>query len=214
MDSCPTCDPENSCDYSACFDDIVFTRALIDHVSATYCVDLNSIHLSGVSNGGMFSYYAAPRLNDVIASIAPVASAPFVGFGDIPDTPVSMIDFHGSRDDTIPYDLSSDFTAGPGPHGSVSSTDGYYYQQKPATLLEWATKLECQLNPVEYPTNMDGVHQFGCVLWTGCRGGAEIVHCTGHWRHDYPFYNQPDSYIGGTRILWHFMKNHRRQTPI
>ena len=28
-----------------------------------------------------------------------------IGFGDLPAVPISLIDFHGYNDDTIPYDL-------------------------------------------------------------------------------------------------------------
>ena len=40
------------------FDDIEFTRAVIKDVSQKYCIDMDSIHMSGISNGGMFLYYA------------------------------------------------------------------------------------------------------------------------------------------------------------
>ena len=43
----------------------------MDYVNDNYCLDMKSIHMTGISNGGMFSYYAASRLNDILASIAP-----------------------------------------------------------------------------------------------------------------------------------------------
>ena len=52
------CDESNSCDFSACYDDIEFTKVVIDDVSKMYCIDMDSIHMSGISNGGMFMYYA------------------------------------------------------------------------------------------------------------------------------------------------------------
>ena len=66
-DSCPDCDAANSCDFTACLDDLAFVRALVDHVRDNYCLDADSVHLTGISNGGMFSYYAASRLGDIIA---------------------------------------------------------------------------------------------------------------------------------------------------
>ena len=42
------------------------------------------------------------------------------------------------------------------------------------------------------------------------RDGAEIVHCNGNYGHNYPFEYEYEPYIGGTRILWNFMKNHKR----
>ena len=37
-------------------------RALVESVMTDLCVASDSVHLTGVSNGGMFSYYAASRL--------------------------------------------------------------------------------------------------------------------------------------------------------
>ena len=42
------------------------------------------------------------------------------------------------------------------------------------------------------------------------RDDVEIVHCNGDYGHDYPFDNELEPYIGGTRILWNFMKNHKK----
>ena len=43
--------------------------------------------------------------SDILASIAPVAGSPMIGYGDLPSVPISLIDFHGYNDDVIPYDL-------------------------------------------------------------------------------------------------------------
>ena len=69
-----------------------------------YCIDLDSIHQTGVSNGGMFSYHTAAHMDwwadnfnlslsyllwTIIthlirfATIGPVAAAPFVGYGEV-----------------------------------------------------------------------------------------------------------------------------------
>ena len=66
-ETCPECDTVNSCDFTACLDDIAFVRAVVDHVRDNYCLDADSVHLTGISNGGMFSYYAASKLSNIIA---------------------------------------------------------------------------------------------------------------------------------------------------
>ena len=48
-------------------------------------------------------------MSEIIATIAPVAASPFLGFDNIPKTAISVIDFHGTDDDTIPYDLNRYF---------------------------------------------------------------------------------------------------------
>ena len=98
---------------------MAFVRAMVDYVKENYCVNVNSIHMTGFSNGGMFLYYAASRLNDIVASIGPMAGSPVMGFGDVPlDPPVSVIDYHGLLDTRIPYDVGSPSSMGEGPRES------------------------------------------------------------------------------------------------
>ena len=65
-----------------------------------------------------------------MASIAPNAGSPLIGFGDVPlDPPVSVIDFHGFFDNLVPYDTEAIFAMGEGPHNSVISTLFFYFEQ-------------------------------------------------------------------------------------
>ena len=45
---------------------MAFVRAMVDYVKDNYCVDAGSVHMTGFSNGAMFLYYAASRLNDIV----------------------------------------------------------------------------------------------------------------------------------------------------
>ena len=103
----------------------------MDYVRDHYCLDVNSIHMSGYSNGGSFSYYAASKLSDIIASIAPNSGTPFPGFGDVPplDSPISIIDFHGLVDSVIPYDMNSPFVLGEGTGFSIFGF-GFYFARR------------------------------------------------------------------------------------
>ena len=207
-DSCEKCDPMNSCDWTACYDDVLFVRGIVHFVQENYCLDDKSIHVTGISNGGQFSYYVASRLNDIIASIAPNAASPMIGFGDVPlSPPISVIDFHGVLDTVIPYDVNSVGSYGSGPHDSVISFDYYYYEQKPDTFSKWANTMSCQSFD-DYPTNMDGINGWSCKIWSNCVNGEEVVHCNGLYNHNYPF--EAQDYIGGTRLMWEFMKTHRK----
>ena len=70
-DSCThECTAKNSCDWTSCYDDVAFVRAMVDYVKDNYCVDAGSVHMTGFSNGGMFLYYAASRLNDIVVRVA------------------------------------------------------------------------------------------------------------------------------------------------
>ena len=61
--------------------------------------------------------------------------------------------------------------------------------------------------------SMDGVIGWNCKQWIECDNGKESVHCTGYFSHNYPFcFRTPTPYIEGTRIMWNFMKSHRRNS--
>ena len=45
---------EDGCDWTACYDDVSYTQAVLYHVLDTFCVDTDRLHVTGVGNGGMF----------------------------------------------------------------------------------------------------------------------------------------------------------------
>jgi len=209
--SCSGCHPQNSCDWTSCFDDVLYTNAIIEQVSSLFCIDLDSIHQTGMSNGAMFSYFLASR-TDQLASIGPVSGSPLIGFGQPPSKPISVIDFHGLEDRVIPYDITS--AKGEGPHGSViDERDGYYYHPKPNLILTWASAFGC--GPGQpWKTEMDGVNSWSCIIFPHCRAGAEVVSCTGNYGHNYPFGNgnwTSEMFIEASRMMWSFMKKHPKQ---
>ena len=59
-------DSKTSCDWSSCYDDVGFLEFLIERIGSRWCLDLDSIHLSGISNGGMFAYFLAAMSDDGI----------------------------------------------------------------------------------------------------------------------------------------------------
>jgi len=206
--SCGSYDVENSCDWTSCHDDVAFTEMLLYEVTAKFCVDLDSIHMSGASNGGMFIYTRAlESLSSTLASVGPVCSSPNRGFNPMPDSPINIIDMHGLNDRTIPYSPDGPDNLGAGPDGTTEASDGFYYHIKMDHLMAIMDSMNCNLEPQSYPTHMDGVHGWTCSLWTGCDEGKEVVHCHGEYTHDYPFHNR---YIEGIIILWDFMKSHSK----
>ena len=109
----------------------------------------------------------------------------------------------------IPYDLDSVFSRGEGPHDSLIAYFYFYHEQKPNTIAKWAGELGCGEGE-SYPTEMDGIDGWSCNIWPRCKGGTEVVHCSGIYGHWYPFGGQDPPHIGGTRIMWDFMKRHRK----
>ena len=67
--SCPLCDENTSCDWTSCYDDIGFIDFVIQDAADKHCIDLDQLHLSGVSNGGMFAYYVASLATDALGTM-------------------------------------------------------------------------------------------------------------------------------------------------
>ena len=51
----------NSCLRRSCYDDIAFIRGIVDYVGDNYCLDADSVHMTGSSNGGMLTWSSLNR---------------------------------------------------------------------------------------------------------------------------------------------------------
>ncbi len=91
-------------------DDVGFVRALLDKLQAELAVDPKRVYAAGISNGAMLVYRLAAELPTRFAAVAPVAGAiggqaqggPRVLIPE-PAYPVSIIAFHGKKDENVPY---------------------------------------------------------------------------------------------------------------
>jgi polyhydroxybutyrate depolymerase len=85
-------------------DDVAYLFGLIEQVSAAYAVDPQRIYLAGHSNGGFMSYRMACDHAETIAAIVSLAGAMRSDPADCaPSEPVSVLQIHGTADDTVPY---------------------------------------------------------------------------------------------------------------
>lgn len=86
-------------------DDVGFTAALIDSISADYNIDQDRVYSTGMSNGGFMSFKLACELSDRIAGIASVTGsilpATLNNCNATHSTPIMQI--HGTSDGTVPY---------------------------------------------------------------------------------------------------------------
>ena len=147
--SCSSCTPGPSCDWTSCHDDVAFTQVVLYEVTSKFCVDLDSIHMSGNSNGGMFIYTRATEyFSENLASVGPVCSAPLRGFNTMPVSPLNIIDIHGLNDRTIPYSLDGPNNLGPGPDGTIISPGGWYYHDKMDHLHNIMATMHCDRFPL------------------------------------------------------------------
>lgn len=86
-------------------DDVGFTAALIDELSANYNIDANRIYSTGMSNGGYMSFLLACQLSDRIAAIASVTGSmtPEIFNSCDPKHPTPILQIHGTSDPVVPY---------------------------------------------------------------------------------------------------------------
>jgi polyhydroxybutyrate depolymerase len=86
-------------------DDLGFTEALIDSLSADYTIDQSRIYSTGMSNGGFMSFHLACNLSNRIAAIASVTGSivPLTLTNCNATHPTPVLQIHGTVDPTVPY---------------------------------------------------------------------------------------------------------------
>merc|ERR1712216_1076474 len=200
FDSCSRssegCNPQKGCNCASCMDDNQFIKDVLEHMKNNFCVDLQHIHMAGMSAGALMTYNTALRLSDEIASIAPAAGSRIIGYNTKPKHSIALLDFHGYNDDVVPANISDGMERWGGPHGSAVSLDYFYY-----TPLHEITKVYAEANDCDfsgnlpYPTKYDGEKQFSCNRPHGsCRNG-DVVTCVGKFGHTWPLHKEyPEAY--------------------
>jgi polyhydroxybutyrate depolymerase len=83
-------------------DDVAYINSLIDEINTKTPVDPKRIYLVGHSNGAFMSYTYACKTNKVAAIVA-IAGAMDTNPDCSPSTPVSLLDIHGTSDQTIKF---------------------------------------------------------------------------------------------------------------
>ena len=94
-------------------DDVGFTAALLDSLSAAYSIDQNRIYAVGMSNGGFMSFRLACDLSAKIAAVGSVTGSmtPSTLGNCNASHPMPIIQIHGTTDPTVPYNGSAGWTA-------------------------------------------------------------------------------------------------------
>lgn len=182
-------------------DDVGFVRAIIADLQSVAAIDTKRIYATGMSNGGIMSYRLACEASDLIAAIGPVAGTQNIARCE-PEEPVSVIHFHGTEDNHLPYD---------GGMGSTSLT-GVNYVSVQASVRFWLDYNQCPSTP-ETEDFADIQH----TAYTNCASGSAVELYTvvggGHawpggngpaWRGG----DQPTTTIAATQIIWEFFAAH------
>ena len=165
------------CGFATTVDDSAYLLALIEQVEADYNVDPQRIYLVGHSNGGFMSYRMACDHADKIAAFASLAGATFADAERCdPSEPVSVLQIHGTADETIPYTggtiLGND-------HPSAQTTVDTWadYNECAATTVDAAGVLDMDANLAGAETSTEVFEDcptgIDVELWT-IDGGAHI----------------------------------------
>jgi polyhydroxybutyrate depolymerase len=185
-------------------DDAGFIRALIEKLARDYPIDARRVYATGISNGGMMAYRLACELSDQIAAIAPVAGA--LNVECKPTQPVSVIAFHGTNDQNVP------FNGGAGsksidPHPRTDQSVAY-------AMVFWAQRDSCGATPtrdergsIVHDTYASCANGTGVELYTVKGGG-----------HAWPggdrltvLLDAPAKEISASAVMWEFFKQHPKQ---
>ena len=105
-------DPGDSASQSIFDNDLAFTEQLISDIASEYELDSSRVYATGYSNGGMMAYGLACSRAGIIAA-AGIMSGIMLEDSCDPANSTSIVHFHGTDDDVLPYDGSSDFQSVP-----------------------------------------------------------------------------------------------------
>ena len=185
----PSCEgvAENGCSWTQCsVDDVAFSAALVQEVSANVCIDSDRVYAVGGSNGGMFVWDLGrdERSAEVFRAVAPILGLPHRGYIDPPVSEGGMpvISITGSRDRTVP----------PGEWGqdtftTTSDGDVYYYSSASAITKVWAEAHSCDATVPAEPVDI-GSSSRECRGWSDCQSDAQwppVLDCRGDMGHMY-----------------------------
>jgi polyhydroxybutyrate depolymerase len=181
-------------------DDVGFVRAMVADLQSRITVDPRRIYAAGMSNGALLSQRLACEAADLIAAIGPVSGT--LNFAPCtPARPVSVIEFHGTADEHIPYD------GGIGPR-SLTRVD---FASVPETIGFWTAFDRCASPPQTVSTG-DVRHD----TWGDCADSAAVELYTiaggGHaWpggQKGEPLADQPTASISASELIWQFFAAH------
>ncbi|HVX10768.1 MAG TPA: PHB depolymerase family esterase [Pirellulales bacterium] len=187
-------------------DDVGFIDALLDDLGRAYRIDTRRVYAAGMSNGGIMVYRLAAELAHRIAAIAPVAGCRESELGQ-PKRPVSILHFHGTQDEFVPY------TGGVG-RKSITGTD---FRSVEESIRAWVDWNGCEADP-----RIDVLSQEGDELavtrktYGAGKEGTEVVLVTiDGGGHTWPGRKGPARFLGRSALnisandlMWEFFQKH------
>lgn len=144
-------------------DDIAFTREALATIARLMPVDTSRVAAVGFSNGALMAQYVGCRLAGSVTLIVPVEGQLPVedSPGCAPAHPLSVLEVHGTDDQTIPY--------GGGPFAGIGG--GTAVLSAPDSVARWAELNGCSTPPVQTSPE-SGIR---LTAYSGCRGDAHVT---------------------------------------
>ncbi len=195
----------NCCSYAMQnkVDDVGFIHTLIRALADRYKVDPDRVYATGISNGGMMAYRLGCELSGEIAAIAPVAAA--LDTPCQPLHPVSVIAFHGTADEHVPYY---------GGNGRLAS-DGRVDNSQAYSVGFWVNHDRCYTPP--------STAQQGHIVVDDYAAGRDSTEVTlytveggGHtWPGGPDLQADPATHeINATDLMWQFFAAHPQRVTL
>ena len=146
-------------------DDVAFTKKVLDDLGAWANVDQKRVFATGLSNGGIISYYMASELSDRIAAIAPVGG-PMMTESCNPKRPVSVMHFHGTDDAFAPFN-----------GGKGKGVSGKSFKSVDHSLKNWIKANGCNPEPKidKLPNKVDDGTSIVRKTYGGGKNDTEVV---------------------------------------
>lgn len=188
--------------------DIAFVKDLLDSLKAIYTIDEDAVYTTGMSNGGIMSYYLTCNAPNIFAAMASVAGTNLrIWFNTcLPALPVPVMEIHGTNDATVPYEGANSAL-----YGSFIPID--------SVMLKWRAINQCNAQP--QITNLPDVSSLdGCVAvhykWTQGldNSSVELYKITGGghtWPGAPPFFAQTNQDFSASVEIWRFFRQYKRQ---
>lgn len=175
--------------------DVGFVRAIVTDMQSLVNIDAKRIYAAGMSNGGMLTQRLACEATDIFAAVASVAGT--LNFSQChPSQPISVIEFHGTADQHVPYD------GGLGPESLV----GVDFAPVQESVGFWVTSNGCQSEP--QVNSFDDIQH---EAWTGCTASTSVeLYTIIDGGHSWPGGNTERSTqsISASQLIWEFFAAH------
>jgi polyhydroxybutyrate depolymerase len=162
--------------YGSDVDDVAYLATVIEEVGRITPIDPKRVYVIGHSNGGFMSYRMACEKADVVAAVVSLAGATFDDKADCkPSEPVSVVQLHGTADDTVLFaggtlDFGGTVPAGRYP-GAITSATSWATYDRCTTKFD---KLTDMLDIETGTAGPNGPSETEIQVAKGCRSGASV----------------------------------------